>query len=1153
MKEYNNLIMKKVNEAYELAGKAKAKGLDPVDSIEIPLAMNMAERVEGLISSVAPQVKGIGIPKRIHEMEKDYGVDWRVAFFVAKEVAQEKFCKFENKLEAIEVGLRVGLAYLTNGVVASPLEGFTRLELKKTRDGKEYFCLYFSGPIRSAGTTATCAFVALSDYVRHELGYAKYDPTEIEIKRNVIELVDFHERITNLQYMPSEEELVFMLERLSVQIDGDPSEKIDVSNYKDLDRIEANRLRNGVCLVLGESLTQKAKKFWGIFSKWYKDLGIVDWDWVKDFVELQTNIKAREKKDESEKSDEKIKPDYIYVKDIVAGRPVLGHPMRNGAFRLRYGRARNTGLSGTAISPATMVVLDDYIAIGTQLKWERPGKATVVGSCDSIEGPIVRLNNGDVIYLDNYVDAKKYVKDIDEIIYLGDALIPYGDFLDRGHILAPPGYCEEWWLQELKSKVKDSSDFENKTGLSGSIYNNLLKDFNYKIDFVDAKIISEKLSVALHPKFTFHWKSIEKEGLKSLLEWMEKGSVKEDKIILPFNYDIKKDIEEKDSKRVLELLGIPHKVIDGKSIIVEDDYARALIYSLNYLDFKINKDDVLEIINSNLKIKIKDKNGLFIGARMGRPEKGKMRKMTGSPHVLFPVGDEGGRLRSFNTTLDRGYINSQFPIFKCEKCRTKSVYPYCNQCKRRNKKFHLDKGTYNEVGEGLPYENVKLDIKEYFDNALALLGRRDYPDLIKGVRGTSNEDHTPENLVKGILRANNSIHVNKDGTIRYDMIELPITAFKPKEIGTSVEKLKEMGYEKDMDGNDLISDEQVLGLKIQDIILPNCEDAPEEGADEIFYRVGNFIDDLLDNFYGLEKYYNFKSKSDVVGHLVIALAPHISAGTICRIIGFSKTQGLYAHPFMHCAVRRDCDGDEAAVIFLMDALLNFSRKYLSAHRGARQDTPLVITPILIPSEVDDMVFNMDIVKEYPLEFYEACEKYTYPWDIKIEKIGDRLGKENESYDHFFTHNTSNINNGVRCSSYKILPTMKEKVWGQMELAKKIRAVNEDDVAELVVGRHFMRDIRGNLRKFSQQQFRCVSCNTKYRRPPLVGNCLKCGGRIIFTVSEGTIIKYLEPSLSLAKKFNLSPYLQQSLDLTKMMVESIFGKDKDRQEGLGKWF
>jgi DNA polymerase II large subunit len=1145
MSNYCELIEKKVHEIYDIAIKARSKGFDPVDTVEIPLARNMAERVEGLITSVAPQVKGVGIVRRIYELEGEYGkLDWRVAFVIAKEVAQEKFCKFKDKVEAMEVGIRIGMAYVTNGVVSSPLEGFTYLKLNKTLDGKDYFSIYFSGPIRSAGGTGASVSVLIADYVRAQLGYAKYDPTEIEIKRYITEILDYHEKITNLQYMPSEEEVEFMLKNIPIQINGEPSEKWDVSNYKDLDRVETNKLRSGICLVIAEGLTQKAPKLWKQISKWGKEMGMEHWNFLKEFLDIQKKVKAREQKKENE-AEEKIKPDFVYVSDIVAGRPVLGHPLRNGSFRLRYGRCRNTGLSGTAIHPATMVALNDYIAIGTQLKWERPSKGTALGSCDSIEGPIVKLNNGNVVYLGNYIEAKEVVNDIDEIIYLGDALIPYGDFLNRGHILVPPGYCEEWWLQELKSKIKTSKDFKGKTNLSEEIYIKLLKNFNHNIDFEEARIISEKLRIPLHPKFTFHWKSINNEMLTNLIKWVEKGSIKEDKIILPFSYDINEDIEEKDTKRILELLGIPHKVIDKEYIIIEGNNAKSFIYCLNYLDFKIIKKDVLENINNNLKIEIKDKNGIFIGARMGRPEKAKIRKMTGSPHVLFPVGEEGGKLRSFNTSLDKGYINAQFSIYFCEDCNLKSIYPYCNKCKKKAKVSPSVKKTFHET--------FKLDIKEYFDYALSFLGTRNYPELIKGVRGTSNEEHIPENLVKGMLRASYGIYVNKDGTIRYDMTELPITAFKPKEIGVSIEKLKELGYEKDINGNELVSEEQILEIKNQDVILPSCDLSDQEGADKIFHRVGNFVDDLLEKFYGLEKFYNFKEEKDLVGHLLVALAPHISAGTVCRIIGFSKTQGFYAHPLMHCAVRRDCDGDEVAVMLLMDALINFSRKYLPGHRGARQDTPLVITPLLNPNEVDDMVYDMDIVKEYPLEFYRACEKYTYPWDFKIEKVRERLGKENETYDYFFTHNTSDINHGVRYSSYKKLPTMQEKVLGQMELARKIRAVDEDDVARLIIDRHFLRDIRGNLRKFSQQEFRCSNCNTKYRRPPLTGSCLKCGGRIIFTVSEGSIIKYLEPSLSLAEKFNLSPYLQQSLDLTKMMIESVFGREKEKQEGLGKWF
>ena len=47
-----------------------------------------------------------------------------------------------------------------------------------------------------------------------------------------------------------------------------------------------------------------------------------------------------------------------------------------------------------------------------------------------------------------------------------------------------------------------------------------------------------------------------------------------------------------------------------------------------------------------------------------------------------------------------------------------------------------------------------------------------------------------------------------------------------------------------------------------------------------------------------------------------------------RIIGFSQTQGMLSHPMYHAALRRDCDGDEACVMLLMDSLLNFSRTYI---------------------------------------------------------------------------------------------------------------------------------------------------------------------------------------------------------------------------------
>ena len=47
---------------------------------------------------------------------------------------------------------------------------------------------------------------------------------------------------------------------------------------------------------------------------------------------------------------------------------------------------------------------------------------------------------------------------------------------------------------------------------------------------------------------------------------------------------------------------------------------------------------------------------------MGRPEKAKLRKLVGSPNVLFPVGTEGGRLRSVQAACEVGKVRSSFPI-----------------------------------------------------------------------------------------------------------------------------------------------------------------------------------------------------------------------------------------------------------------------------------------------------------------------------------------------------------------------------------------------------------------------------------------------------------------------------------------------------------
>jgi len=905
--QYFEALGKEIQRTYEIAGRARAKGLDPVDEVEVPLALTMAAKVVRLIATIYPRLDNEKIVNRILELEKQYGaLDNTVSFKIAEEIAMQKYCQFENQLQAIDAGIRVGFAYTTLGVVSSPIEGYTELKTGRTLDGKTYLKPYFSGPIRSAGTTASCVVLILIDYLRQKFGYEKYDPTEKEIKRVYTELIDYHERVTNLQYMPTEEEAVFIAKNLPIQVAGDPTEKREVSNYKDLGRVDSDFIRGGFCLIIGEGIAQKAAKGLRILRGIQKNgVDVKGWEWLEEYLKIH-------EKREKGKTDESP----TYIKDLVAGRPVFGHPGKG--FRFRYGRSRIAGFSAVSVHPATMAVTNDFISTGTQLKIEKPTKGCVTTPCDVIDGPIVKLKNGNIKKLTDYEETKKLYNEIEEIIYLGDILFPFGDIQNRNAELIKPGYVEEWWDLGLKKEGGNVEDC-------------------YNVNLDKAIEISENFKVSLYPKYIYYWTQIDYEQFLGFVDWLQHSRINGRKLLFPYNKIEKERFRV--GKRALELLGIEHE-IGVENVILDEVNTKSLLINLGldldselYFNFDFRKEkDVLEVVNKLSKFNIKDKAGGFIGARMGRPEKAKLRKLTGSPNVLFPVGEEGGRLRSVNVAVEVGSVKSNFPFYYCEKCQRETIYRTCEICGEKTKEKYYCGMCNKESDEKCKihersgnFKNTKIDMKHYFDVARGKLGLGKYqvPELIKGVRGTSSVGHNMENLVKGILRAKYNLQVNKDGTIRYDMTELPISHFKPKEIEVGVDRLKELGYTKDYLGKELVDENQILELKPQDVILPCNDIAGDEKADDVFVNASNFIDELLEKVYELPKFYNLKNKEGLIGQLGVCMAPHNCAGVICRIIGFSKVQGLYASAYMHAAIRRDCDGDEAALMLLLDVLINF--------------------------------------------------------------------------------------------------------------------------------------------------------------------------------------------------------------------------------------
>ncbi|NYZ79947.1 DNA polymerase II large subunit [Candidatus Micrarchaeota archaeon] len=1095
------IIQEGKDNAYLVAAAVRAKGLDPSTDVELTQAKDLADRVEGLVGTN-------GCAPEIRRLIKEQGRD-KASLMVMDSIMDKKYGNGTD-LQLAEQAVRTAITMLTEGIVVAGTEGIARLEINKNPDGSKYMSIFFASPIRSAGGSAGGYATMLTDYARRKLGLQNYRATESEIDR-YIEEITIYDNVEKLQYFPKEDEIRHTIKNCPICVDGDQTTQTEVSINKNVERVKTNCLRGGMCLVLAESITQKAPKL----LKFSKKLGL-EWDWLEGMIKVVKKSGGTE-----------IKPLDAYLSDIIGGRPIFAYPSRPGAFRLRYGRARNTGINARAIHPAAMYALDEFPAIATQLKVERPKKGCAVVPCDSIEPPVVRLKNGDVVRLETSEKAKAVNKEITEILFLGDMLVSYGDFLNANHPLIPSGICEDWW--EL---------IANKSGI--------FVDVN-RVTSEEAVKISKEKGIPLHPRWTYFYADLTKNEIISLRNWLKKADVEtidgfEGKKIRRLKIDASEE------KRLLERLCVPHKVRDGFIIIDDIEPLEETLALRKDVDTNLPEDATsLELVNKLAPFPIYNKAPVYIGCRMGRPEKAKERMMSPAPHGLFPVGNFGGKTRTIPKAAEKGKIVLDMPRLKCPKCKKDLLSYKCPDCGERAVitrecgicGITVDGDTCPKCGKRpIGYRKTVVNLKEELEKAQRRIAEP-VPDKMKGVIGTVNPDRCFEPLEKVILRAKYNVYSFKDGTARFDASNIPVTHVRATEIGTTAERLRSLGYTHDYLGKPLEKDDQIIELWPQDILLS------DNGADYLG-RVARFVDDLLEKHYGMARYYNIKKKDDLIGQLIIGMAPHISAGSLGRIIGFTRARGFYAHPYFHCACRRDCDGDEDSVTLLMDALINFSRRFISSKAGGTEDIPQILSVRLDPTEIDDQAHDIETITRFPIEFYEATQKTINPADFDIPTVKRRLGKPNENYGLGFMFDTTRIDEGPTISQYAQLKTMVEKVDRQLALAEKIRAVDEKDVAMRVINFHFLRDIYGNLRSFGQQAFRCVDCNESYRRPPLVGKCLKCGGKIILTVHKGGIEKYLSVSQELAEKYGLGDYLKQRLKLVERDLEEIFFVEPEKE-------
>ena len=1178
-----------LDEAMELAREARQRGGDPTEDVEIPIAKDMADRVENIL--------GIdGVAERVREMEEDPDLSREeAALELAEDFADGNVGDYDSKAGKVEGAVRTAVALLTEGVVAAPIEGIDRVEILDNDDGTEFINVYYAGPIRSAGGTAQALSVLVADYTRTLIGIDEFKPRDDEVERYAEELA-LYDSETGLQYSPKDAETKFIARNMPIMLDGEATGDEEVSGFRDLERVDTNNARGGMCLVLGEGIAQKAPKI----QRYTSQLDEVDWPWLQDLIDgtyKKDKSEGEAGDDEDEEAAEEVAedaeadedaereshdgpprpdPSTKFLRDLIAGRPVFGHPSEEGGFRLRYGRSRNHGFATAGVHPATMHLVDDFLATGTQIKTERPGKAAGVIPVDSIEGPTVKLANGDVRRIDDPAEALEIRNGVEAILDLGEYLVNYGEFVENNHPLAPASYTPEWWKGDLAAAGADVQALEDSPRVDLEH-----PDTDRVLQWV------EEYDAPLHPEHTYLWHDLDIERFEALAEaasdghWAEADGAAvapndptpatERTLVLPRTEPVREALEVLivEHTQGEETLTVPDAVPLVRSLGLTDDLERTwqpedLSAAARNYD---GGDNAVKAVNEVAPFEVQERAPTRIGCRMGRPEKSEKRDLSPAVHTLFPIGEAGGSQRDIaaagkhaETMQDTpGMVDVQVGRRRCPECDTDTHRARCPDCNAVTDPhyvcFDCDIDVEpDESGRAIcprcereadAVQTKTIDVNDEYRSALSSVKERENAfDVLKGVKGLTSEHKVPEPIEKGVLRAKNGVSSFKDGTVRYDMTDLPVTSVRASELDVTVGQLQALGYEEDIHGQPLTHEDQLVELRVQDVVL-------SDGAAEHMLRTADFVDDLLEQYYGLDRFYELDDRDDLVGELVFGMAPHTSAAVVGRVIGFTSAAVGYAHPYFHAAKRRNCDGDEDCVMLLMDGLLNFSKSFLPNQRGGRMDAPLVMSSRIDPAEIDDEAHNMDIAASYPREFYEATREMADPGEVEdLIQIGeDTLGTDDQYRGFEHTHDTTDIALGPDLSAYKTLGDMMEKMNAQLELSRKLRSVDETDVAERVIEYHFLPDIIGNLRAFSRQETRCLDCGEKFRRMPLTGDCRECGGRVNLTVHQGSVNKYIDTAIQVAEEYGCREYTKQRLRILDRALESIFEDDTNKQSGI----
>lgn len=1091
--EYIQQIKKNLIVQLEIAASARNKRLDPTDKIESILSYNPKSKISAILD--IPGLEDF-LPENLTKVEN------LVIFSanIASQIVNERFIK-KPREDLILLALHSALVILSQGLISVPQESIPKVSVSPKSN---HLTIYFSNTVRYVDGEVIGLVIFIADIIRDILHLDRFIPTPELTGRYVEELeiyYNLNDKINSLR----RDIVELLVYNIGIEISGEPYERIEVIKYRNLPSV-TNQLRMGMCVAIErfiENINDIALK--------RLNSGILKWNWLKYPFSGLTRKKLQ-----------------FGLHDVRATQPLLSESNKPGGFRLRYGLSRNIGQGAVGIHPS-IIYLVKLLTPGTNIRMDVLEGNLTVFPVINILGPLVELKDGSARRMKSLEETRALEDEIVQIWEMGDILLSPND-IPTAESIEETGWSEEWWSAEIwkyvHSYAKSLEVLAARTGID--IEN--LRDFLEK-PTVNSPNASQAIGLAkvtkipLHPSFSLNWNEI---TISELLWLLNNLSFTSDGFIpfseemrllflrLGMEFKLKDNLFHSEHTLIFEALKKKEKLLN--SILMDNPHA--------YTE---------EIVSMLIEIPLKSLCQRRIGVKIIKAEKAEPRQINPPAHILFPIGNFGGPQRNLLKISKEKQFKVQLSERFCPTCEISTFTAFCPKCKQETEQHyicregHVSKSKICEQCDnyGFPARYKQIDLGKMIEVQLNKIQEFKIKK-IKGISYLNNRYRIPEHIMKGILRSYRNLYVYKDGTIRFDQTNAILRFFKPKEVNSSIDNLKRLGYTHDVNGNDINDENQLLELFPYDIIV-------SENAADYLVDIAKFLDDELIYLYDMLPYFRINTKKDINGILVVGMSPFSMVGVIGRIIGYSRNNVLYAHPLWHKLKTRNCSGNIDSIAHLLDIFLNFSKELVPNVRGGSLDVPNIIN--LPDSWEDTHIYSNYLYIPLNLQFYQS---------LKGNPSISEILSYNES---FLTPKNSLLYTIDDISLYDMKNDFQEskifnKIESELKILRVIRGVNEGEFVDKILEYDLLEKISGSFDRFFLQPVRCKACNKTFRRVPISDSCPNCQRKTLtLTLSEGWVLRYLQIVKELKEKYSddISDYSKSWIDLIDLNKRLYFDR------------